>query len=993
MKNNNFINNTVSQSNYFGQNSKTINNNTYGSQLSANVRNINNQMDYKSPLSANINYENLNSFNSQKIFDNSSSMSKPYGNFSKTLSNQTYDSSVNNRDSKAVKIKKVTKMPVTSNQNIQNRQNYNNLRNKENKTNIYKNINNYNIPTNPKKPEIQSNTINKMNNNAKNKNEDSDDSSSDYGNAEDDDFESILRETINIRETQNNMNMNNDKKPRNNPFIKNKNIVNDPKKNINENINKNINKKLNNDNNFNKLKNIQNTIKEEKKNIANNLENMNQNVENIKDKANNIIIDNLEKINPIKNETENKAYKAINNYFDKIDIESDKKDKIIESIDNNVKNLNNIELFDKTKINQKINNINDNLEKMKDNLNIEQNYVNLEDYFANDNINRQNNGNTLKNVNDMNLGNIEDLMPESNILINNPLNDLNADYKNNNNSNDLFNNKINNDNNDIYNNMNNDDNNDLFNSNINNENNENNNNDLFNNNNMNNENNDLFNNNINNNNHDLFNNNLNSDKNNLYNNNYDNGLYKNDNNNYENNLYNNGDNNNFNSNNINNDNINNLNNIGNNNIYNNQSNTPGLYTKINLENPETKNQFINHNLAIDSMLREINFFERLKSISNTRYAYFIHKYQKDDHFMEKEQFENIFIDEKNVKVQSPLTLVFHYIFNPDTLIPESGKSFFETIFTKRGDQNYLMSYNNSELFEIPKYFDNFSYVNNLFNTFNKNDLNNFLEEINTWKETFSFEQQFRHPIPHTFRREKSITMKDVAKVYFISPYDLIIDYHSYGSELPLSDTFIAITQYRFHCDINYDIKKGKFIFKTRGQIFNTIKFVKETLLKNTIRNESNNTNKEELQVNTWSPLKNVIESENKKNQNIAEQIYEKYLLDNLDKYSKELPKNYDTFYGDNENDENWNSFSEDEKNQNNYQYQNQYGYEQDNYFDDFRRNLDDRNLILLKYVAYFIIFLLLSKIFWSIGNGTFSFRSLFNSFIVVLLGYILIKFR
>ena len=89
-------------------------------------------------------------------------------------------------------------------------------------------------------------------------------------------------------------------------------------------------------------------------------------------------------------------------------------------------------------------------------------------------------------------------------------------------------------------------------------------------------------------------------------------------------------------------------------------------------------------------------------------------------------------------------------------------------------------------------------------------------------------------------------MKDVAKVYFISPYDLIIDYHSLGSELPLSDNFIVITQYRFHCDINYDIKKGKFIFKTSGKIFNTLQFVKETLLKRTIRNESNTTNKEEI---------------------------------------------------------------------------------------------------------------------------------------------------
>ena len=348
--------------------------------------------------------------------------------------------------------------------------------------------------------------------------------------------------------------------------------------------------------------------------------------------------------------------------------------------------------------------------------------------------------------------------------------------------------------------------------------------------------------------------------------------------------------------------------------------------------------------------------------------------------MEKEQFDNNFIDEKNLQVQSPLTLIFHYIFNPDTPIPESGKSFFETIFTKRGDQNYIMSYDKKELLEVPKFFDNFTYVNKLFNTFEIDKLNNFLEEINNWKETFSFEQHFVHPL-YMFKRAKSITMKDIATIYFISPYDLIIDYHSYGSELPLSDTFVCISQYRFHCDIYFDIKKGKFIFKTRGQIYNTLRFIKDTLLKKTIRNESNNTNKEEIQVNTWSPLKNVIESEDKKNQKIVEQVYEEYLLNNLNKYSKETPEEYN-------GDDNWNSFS-DISDKGETKYKNK----EDNFFDEFKRDMEDRNFILLKYVGIFIIFLLLCNILWAFISGTISFRTIFNSLIVILLGYALIKFR
>ena len=425
--------------------------------------------------------------------------------------------------------------------------------------------------------------------------------------------------------------------------------------------------------------------------------------------------------------------------------------------------------------------------------------------------------------------------------------------------------------------------------------------------------------------------------------------------------------------------------INNNNInaINNENNIINYVPKIDLSNPDTKNQFINHNLSIEQMLKDIKFFERLKSISDSRYSSFINKYQKNNYFMEKSQFENIFIDEKSNKVHNPLTLAFHYIFNPGTILSESGKNFFETIFTKRGDKNYSITYNQFELGEIPKYFNDFSYVNNLFHNFNKDDLNSFLEEINSWKETFSFEQQFIHPL-YMFRREKSITMKDVAKVYFISPYDLIIDYHSYGSDLPLSDTFIAITQYRFHCDINYNSKKGKFIFKSNAQILNTIKLVKETLLKNTIRNESNSTNKEELQINTWPPLKAVIESEDKKNQKIVEQIYNKYLYDNLNKFSKELPKDYDIYkveYG-----EKWSDLSEEDEYSNNNEES-----DEDNY-NYYKRNMDERNSIIIKYVITFCILILFSKIYFSIGNGSFSFGTLFNIFLIILLGYFHIKF-
>ena len=920
--NNNISNNyTHSRSNYIYPNTQKSNNNNFQNQQSLNINNTNDSIAFNSSLSTNINYNN----NTKRQFDISSSHNKPYEDFSKTLSNQTIDTSTNYRDSKAVKIKKITKKPMSeaTNQNMNNNNkniNNNKLRNIANKPNTQIN-NNKNISNN--RPIIQSN-INKnnntnINNNVNKKKEEDSDESSDYGNADDDDFEYILRESISIRDTQNMMNNNNTisvVNSQSNPFSKNKNTFSQPIqfKNVNEtniikkNISENLNNKINNiNNNTNKnITNINNDINNnidnnqnkmrknqdkaiEKNDLFNNLESMNSisGLNDLNNKASTIINDNLEKNNLINNEKENKEPNTINNYFDNIDIELDKKDKIIK---NNIPGINDINLIDKNKdINNNI--INDDFGKIKDNLDVDQNFVKLNDYFNNDD-NPENKDFLNKNINFDNIYNINNIMPETNNIINNPLNNLNIE-------NNFFdnNNDIDNINDDIHEN-------------------------------------------INDNNHF---NDINTNDINDNNNNYDLENKKEK----EEQL------------------------ISNNNT---------ISSKINLENPEIKNQFINHNIAIDSSLKQIQFLERLKTISNTRYSNFIKKYQKENYFMEKEQFDNNFIDEKNLQVKSPLTLIFHYIFNPDTPIPESGKSFFETIFTKRGDQNYMMSYDKNELLEVPKFFDNFTYVNKLFNTFDIEKLNNFLEEINNWKETFSFEQHFVHPL-YMFKRAKSITMKDIATVYFISPYDLIIDYHSYGSELPLSDTFVCITQYRFHCDIYFDIKKGKFIFKTRGQIYNTLRFIKDTLLKKTIRNESNNTNKEELQVNTWSPLKNVIESEDKKNQKIVEQVYEEYLLNNLNKYSKETPEEYN-------GDDNWNSFS-DISDKDETKYKNK----EENFFDEFKRDMEDRNFILLKYVGIFIIFLLLCNILWTFRSGAVSFRTIFNSLLVILLGYALIKFR
>ena len=324
---------------------------------------------------------------------------------------------------------------------------------------------------------------------------------------------------------------------------------------------------------------------------------------------------------------------------------------------------------------------------------------------------------------------------------------------------------------------------------------------------------------------------------------------------------------------------------------------------INLDfsNQEMHNQFINNNIANFNMLEKINFFSRLKSISDKRYQEFIQEFKKDYYFLDINEFDNIFINEKDIKINSPLTLIFHYIFNPEIKQADSGENFFEFIYKKRGDTNYSMEYDKKEIQNIPKYFNNINYVNNLFNNYNEKDLNIFLSEINTWKKTFSFEQKFKY----TKHVIKTMTLRDVATIYFISPLDMIIDYHSYGSDFPMADFFVAISQYRFHCDINFNKIKGKFNFKTSCTVYNTIKLVKQTLLKKYVIYESNVTNQEEIQSNIWPNLKKIIKKEDEENQKINKKIFETYLKNNLNKYSKIKPdeKIYYDFFKNNSDNE------------------------------------------------------------------------------------------
>ena len=310
-----------------------------------------------------------------------------------------------------------------------------------------------------------------------------------------------------------------------------------------------------------------------------------------------------------------------------------------------------------------------------------------------------------------------------------------------------------------------------------------------------------------------------------------------------------------------------------------------LIKDLDLNNPETKNQFINNNIANYKMLQKINFFEKLKNITEKRYSEFKKEFQKDYYFLDIDQFENIFINENDLNINSPLTLIFHYCFNPEVKQIGSSENFFEFIYKNRGDTNYSMKYDKEKIKYIPKYFNDINYVNNLFNNFSEKELNSFILGINKWTKTFIFEQKFKY----TKHAIKNMTIRDIATIYFISPLDMIIDYHSYGSDFLMADFFVAISQYRYHCDIDFNKKKGKFCFKTSCKVYNTIKLVKNTLLEKLVIEESSRTNGNEIKKNIWPNLKKIIKKEDGNNQKICDNIFKNYLKNNLNKYSKNKP--------------------------------------------------------------------------------------------------------
>ena len=444
-------------------------------------------------------------------------------------------------------------------------------------------------------------------------------------------------------------------------------------------------------------------------------------------------------------------------------------------------------------------------------------------------------------------------------------------------------------------------------------------------------------------------------------------------------------------------------------------------SNINLNLSTIHIQFMNRNIDIFGMLEKIQFFKRLDSIGKERMNTFEKEFRKDIFFMKKDFFDNTFIKESEIDKFSPLTLIFHFIFNPETKIMQlpPKKGFFESIFLQRGDKNIKINYSPNDLKLVPKYFNDFKYVNNLFNNFNEIELNNFIEEIKNWKKFFSFELQFVHPLNYNIGKsiaQKQIEINDVVKIYFISPNDLIVDHHTYAENFPLSDSFVSISQYNFHCDIKYDRDEGRFIFKTSAIVYNKLQIVNQNIFQNVIKKEANDVNYHEILINTWKPLLNIIKEESKKNKIIMDKIFKEYLRKNLNRYSKNKPE----IKLENVTNQN-NTKKEDDSNQNKKEYNIINNINDNDIFEKTKSSVEENNekkdndIVknnksseknkttnnnnleeieqnpFLFYGVLVTFFLFIFKTILNIEYGNYSLETFFNVLIIIVIGFMLIK--
>jgi hypothetical protein len=165
---------------------------------------------------------------------------------------------------------------------------------------------------------------------------------------------------------------------------------------------------------------------------------------------------------------------------------------------------------------------------------------------------------------------------------------------------------------------------------------------------------------------------------------------------------------------------------------------------------------------------------------------------------------------------------------------------------------------------IPEYFDNGDYVMDLFCSFNKNEFESLLNEVQNWPYKYEYNC---FGLNKLVKNEKA----DLYTIYFISPTLLILDIIGYSTGLKYYNNFIPIYRYRFDSSFKFNKKRGKFDFVTKLTVLYEIIHLPNCILSNNWSNQILNESEEWFKKIIIPNLVNIVESYAK----IFSDIYEK----------------------------------------------------------------------------------------------------------------------
>ena len=394
-------------------------------------------------------------------------------------------------------------------------------------------------------------------------------------------------------------------------------------------------------------------------------------------------------------------------------------------------------------------------------------------------------------------------------------------------------------------------------------------------------------------------------------------------------------------------------------------------------------QKIRRNATLSTIFKKVIFLQNLNKKCKERLQMFEKEYQNDIYFKKKDFFNNVFINNIEIGNSIPLTLIFQYLLNPQKEIEQFSlkKNFFESVLQLHGYKNIKIEYDENILNQVPKYFKDLNYVNNLFNKFDSKKINNFINEIQNWTNIFTCEISYEDI-------DTNNPIKDQIKVYLISPQDITIEYNSNTSKSSKS-----FAEYNYHCDIRYDEIQDKFIFKTIANVYNKCdelyqyEFLGEIWERGLIViNSENQKNKLNMNNSFDEDVKKTLnESETNNNYIITDTIGIKKEGNIKNKNSK----NINEIKKENKKDKNVINNKIENKNIQKIKKNNIIDKNQNE--NKIKNNSNKENEQILFYGVLLSLFLFIFKTVLSFELGTFSLETFFNIIIILFIGFMLFK--